>query len=299
MKVGILVVYFVTPENDWVLQKHLRHLAATSPGTDFRVYAAANRLSPRYRSLLCAYDFIRVIPLPSVRTRESAEHGTYLDMLVEYALADGCNYICTLDVDSWPIQPDWINIIEELLTKQNAVAASILRAENGDTVLPHPSFSFVRAELFRDKDCRFWTDENMRSNKFRNFLHMHKQFGDTGAALGFFLESRKLPWVRLLRSNRKNHHYLMAGIYENLIFHVGASSRGSLLFRGDCAGWAQAISTSINSTPLLWRLERPLLAPVKWRNRRAFDVIVNKLKLNEEALYEELLGQPRSRPQLA
>jgi hypothetical protein len=22
MKVGILVVYFVTPENDWVLQKH-------------------------------------------------------------------------------------------------------------------------------------------------------------------------------------------------------------------------------------------------------------------------------------
>jgi hypothetical protein len=296
MKVGILVVYLISNDNDWVLEKHIDHLAQTQPFMDFKVYAAVNRLPARYHHLLRAHDFIEIVSLPTLHERETAEHGTYLNALANYALHDGCDYICTLDVDSWPIRCDWIKISHDLLIENKAAAVAVLRAENGDTVLPHPSFTFVEAGLFRNHDCCYWLDEKDRSADFRQFLLSHSQYADTGAPLGYFLESHGLQWVKLHRSNKINFHFLMGGIYGGFVFHMGASSRKVIVFRGDDASRLAKISQPIGSVPVLWRFERPFLkflkstSSVRRKNQVAFDTIARKLRGDEQVFYAELLG---------
>jgi hypothetical protein len=123
---------------------------------EFSACAAINRLPPTFHSALRSHDFIKIVDLPASQERESAEHGTYLDMLAAVAIADGCDWISTFDVDSWPLRDDWIKVVYGLLTKCGAVGASVLRTENADTVLPHPSFSFFGSKIFRDPQCRYW-----------------------------------------------------------------------------------------------------------------------------------------------
>ena len=296
MKLGILVVYLVSPDNDWVLSKHLERLARTKAFMDFKVYAAVNRLPNRYRHLLHACHFVDIVALPLTAERESAEHGKYLDMLAAHALADGCDYICTFDVDSWPIRDEWIKVTYDGLVQSGAVGAGILRSENGDTVLPHPSFTFLKANLFQDQDCRYWVNENDSNAEFRRFLSAHGQHADTGAALGYFLESRGLPWVKLRRTNKRDYHYLMAGIYGDVIFHLGASSRKRIVFRNDDAAWVVNMTQPLAMAPMLWRIKPMVLKLLKStyepsvhrRNRRAFDAIANRLRSNEEDFYREL-----------
>lgn len=299
MKLGILVVYFVSNSNDWVLNKQLDHLKKTNPFMEFKIYAAANRLPDRYHSLLRSHRFVEIVNLPVISERTSAEHGTYLDMLAAHALKDGCDYVSTFDVDSWPIDNNWIKIAYDRLRKDGTPAAAIFRAENDDTALPHPSFSFLEARLLHNSDCRYWIPDNERSPGFLGFLSAMGQFGDTGSPIAYFLENRGLSWTRLLRTNKTNYHYLMAGIYDDYIFHVGASSRDDLIFRKDVVPWTIRLMRPMTSAPILWRakpalqnLLRSTYEPsVQRRNQQIFDVIARKLQSDEDGFYRELRGE--------
>jgi hypothetical protein len=299
MKLGILVVYLVSAGNEWVLDKHLKHLSQTQKFMEFNVYAAINRLPSQFHSALRSHDFIKIVDLPASQERESAEHGTYLDMLAAYALSDGCDYISTFDVDSWPLRDNWIEVAHSLLVKCGAVGASVLRTENGDTVLPHPSFGFFESKIFRDPQCRYWIPENERSNEFNSFLLRHKQPHDTGAAIGFFLDRLGMKWTKLTRTNLVNYHYLMGGLYGEFIFHLGASSRTDMLFRKDGGTWATHVTQPMASIPILWKYKLAAQAfltscyqpPVCRRNQRAFDAIAKRLKTDEDGFYSELRGQ--------
>jgi hypothetical protein len=301
MKLGILVVYLVSPEAEWILEKHLEHLAKTKPFMSFRVYAAVHRLEDRYRSMLRRFDFIEVIdhgPLPAESLRGGGEHGTYLDMLAAHAVSDGCDFVCTYDVDSWPICDDWIEVSWNLITQNRAVAAAILRAENGDTVLPHPSFCFIRANLFHHAECRFWVTESDMRDDMRAFGESNNQRIDTGFGLGYFLHEQKLDWVKLLRSNKKDYHYLMAGVYNDLIFHLGAGSRKKRFFARDKEPWSERITRPLCSVPRIWRYRQKLTTLLETvhtpslykRHQVIFDTIVSKINSNENAFYRELLG---------
>lgn len=299
MKLGILVVYFVSGDNDWVIEKQLNHFARTKPLMEFKIYAAANRLADRHRSLFQSYGFVEFVKLPTIAERGGAEHGTYLDMLATHALEDGCDYVSTFDVDSWPIDNDWIRICYERIKKDETPAAAIFREENGDTALLHPSFSFLEARLFHDPECRYWIPESKRTTGFRNFLSDKDQFGDTGASLAYFLESRGFSWTKLLRTNKENYHYLMGGIYGDIVFHVGASSRNNLIFRKDVATWTIHLTRPIASIPILWRtkptlqnLLRSTYEPsIQRKNKNIFNTIADKLETDEEGFYRELRGE--------
>lgn len=299
MKLGILVVYFVSPDNDWVIKKQLDHFAKSVPFMDFTVYASANRLSSEYKDILRSYEFVEIVDLPIISERGSAEHGTYLDMLAAYAVSKGCDFISTFDVDSWPIDNDWIRISYEKLVANKTKALAILRAENGDTVLAHPSFTFVEAELFKNSDCRYWVPEENRSTEFSRYFAKHNQFCDTGASLAYFFHNNRIGWTKILRSNAVNYHYLMAGIYDDFIFHVGASSRNDLIFRKEDAPWTSTLSRPIASIPFFWRfapkfqnLLRSTYEPaIKRRNRDAFILISNSINADEAKFYDQLRGQ--------
>lgn len=298
MKLGILVVYLASPENSWVIGKHLDRLARTRPFMDYTVYAAVNRLPEELHPMLRGYDFIKPISLPPLEERGSQEHGMYLDMLAAHAVADGCDFICTFDADSWPIRDDWIEITFNLMKNSGCPAAAVLRAENGDSVLPHPLFSFLDASLFLSPYCKYWLDSSVGGEDYTDFLSRNEQRGDTGAGIGFCLMKTGNEWVKILRTNKKNFHYLMGGIYGDLIFHLGASTRDDLVFRGDDVTWIVNALEPIAKIPLFWKYKPSILKLAKRsyvpaamrRNKAAFDRIAAKINENEAAFYQELCG---------
>ena len=67
--------------------------------------------------------------------RYDSTHGR-LELPV--ALADGVSHICTLDVDSFPIDDAWIDVLVASAPPASGLTG-VLRVENGDVALPHPS----------------------------------------------------------------------------------------------------------------------------------------------------------------
>ncbi len=198
----------------------------------------------------------------------SREHAHHLDALVEHALEDGADALLTLDLDSFPISDTWLETISRVAPKQSGIAG-ILRAENGDTVLPHPSCLLVPAEFASRHRFSFSPDTD-GSKEFRRFLRTRKQAADTGIRLAQILDQHDLPWGKLLRTNVRDLHPLIAGIYVDSVFHLGAGSRAGL-FRRDL------------QTSTVYRITRPLeRLPVSGAARRASNRLVARLRRGAE-----------------
>jgi hypothetical protein len=180
--------------------------------------------------MLDAQPNVVVCDTPDTDLRGSREHAFHLDGLAQQALAAGVTHVCTLDVDSFPIRDDWVDVVAAQMPDASGLAA-VLRVENGDTALPHPSCTFARRELFERFSPSFSPDSD-GTPEFRAFLRATGQSADTGIRLGYALWSAGLPWGQLVRTNTVNPHYLMAGIYADAVFHLGGVGRGKL-FRKD------------------------------------------------------------------
>lgn len=232
-RLGILLVCYLKDDDDLpLLELHLERVAKHTqlPTT---VFVAANRASDAARALLGSYPDVVVCDNPDTELRGSREHGYHLDLLARQALAAGVSHLCTLDVDSFPIRDDWVDVIAAQAPTESGLAA-ILRVENGDVALPHPSCTFARRELFERYSPSFSPDWD-GTPEFRAFLRATGQRGDTGIRLGYTLWSNGLAWGKLLRTNAVDPHYLMAGIYGDAVFHLGGIGRGKL-FRKDLEG---------------------------------------------------------------
>ena len=56
---------------------------------------------------------------------------------------------------------------------------------------------------------------------------------DTGIGISYQLHKYGLGWHKMLRSNAIDDHYIIGGIYDNIIFHLGSGTRSKKQFRGD------------------------------------------------------------------
>jgi len=229
---AILVVYYFEEPEAGLLDIHLERIRRHTR-MPYRIYAAANRLPDELRTRLLSADDVTVCPIPETELRSSYEHAYYLGALARQAAAEGVDYLCTLDVDSFPVADHWAETLAERLDRRTPLAG-ILRRENGDRFLIHPSCIFMRADFFRTFQPGFLPGrEDVGSLRFRLLRMLMNSEWDTGAGLNDVLWRHRLKWVRLLRSNINQDHYLMAGIYGGLIFHLGSGSRGDKWFRGD------------------------------------------------------------------
>ncbi len=228
--VAILVVYFLRDDADMgLLQLHCNRIARHT-SVPYTIYATANRCSADARSVVSAQPNITMIDVADTHLRGSAEHGYYLDALLQAALNGPASHVCTLDVDSFPIVDDWVDIVGGHLDPVSGVAG-VLRAENSDTALAHPSCIFGSREFFERYRPTF-APFPTASESLRAFLRDTGQRSDTGIDVVAQLWKAELGWGKLLRSNRNDPHYLMAGVYGNAIFHLGGIGRGKV-FRRD------------------------------------------------------------------
>lgn len=298
MKLGLCCVYFYGPDSRWLLDLQLRYVASTLGGYDYTVYAAANRLQPELRRILEATPRVRIVSLPRYEgnligapsIEASSEHAFYLDLLLREALADGCTHLAAVDSDSFPVLPDWPKV---LLQRMGSIRfAGVLRSENLDTYLPHPSGLFMDRSFWLDHAPRLFPpkSEILSNTSFREFLQETAQRTDTGIGYGYALWKSKEPWLPLVRSNRRNLHFLMAGIYGDVFFHLGASARRPWFYFDYRTRPSLRLGEALGEIPLMWRLRPWLEERYIASNRRTLGKIMNSLKADPDRFMSSLQG---------
>jgi len=150
-------------------------------------------------------------------------HAVPLQILYEIARKDHVKYIVTFDSDAFPIQDNWLTHLIQQLNKGYAISG-VWRDELEKYIDPyiHASCLCTSVEFIDKYKLRFDRLDTVSDEKV-----------DT---LGYFTKiaeqnNRKL--FKLKRSNRNQLHYIMGGIYGNLIYHHGAGSRENFSFWGE------------------------------------------------------------------
>ncbi len=304
-RVGILVVYYLRSDDDLpVLALHLAHLERHTRAP-FTVFGTANRVTPAARDLLEQRDWLRLCEVEPTEWRGSREHGYYLDALAAIAVADGVETIVTLDVDSFPIADGWIETVERAADANGGVAG-VLRAENGDTALPHPSCVTMRAEFFSRYRPSFSPDSD-GTPEFRRFLRSTHQAGDTGLGLAYTLWVHGLPWARLMRSNAVEVHPVIAGVYADCVFHLAGVASGTIFRRDLYSSWVHRVTDPIDRIPVrgplrsakrrfLTRVQARSRRTIVARNRAVYSQVWDRLVHDPDRFFAELRGRPGSAP---
>ncbi len=287
MKLGILVVYLVSDRMGPLLDLHLRKIEECTD-VPYTIYGSVNRLQAEYRRILDGRRDVKTFEITPAyeETEESeryvtglvgrvaaTENGYYLDRLVDLAIADGATHLCTLHVDSFPVQPGWV---DHLLarTRDSVPVAAMLRAENGDTMLPMPACLFSTREFVEAAQPRLTiTPETEAHPEWPPFLERYGDEFDTGFGYAFALYRLGLGFAPLRRSNLRNDHYLFAGVYDDVVFHLGAAARidagdPRVVFRGE---WRGEGRTPEHAAAKTFADRQRLMQASDAENRRTFE----------------------------
>lgn len=308
MRLGILVVYLVSDRMGPLLDLHLRKIEECTD-VPYTIYGSVNRLHPQYRRILDRRRDVKTFQISPayeeagesrryvkgiVGRVAATENGYYLDRLVDLAMADGVTHLCTLHVDSFPVQSGWVDHLLER-TRDSVPVAGMLRAENGDTMLPMPACLFSTITFVDAAKPKFTiTPETEELPDWQSFLKRYGEEFDTGFGYAFALHRLGMGFSPLRRSNLRNDHYLFAGVYDDVVFHLGAAARvdagARLVFRGASRGEGQTREYAAARTDA----ERQrLIEASHFENQRTFEAIWEKLMRDPDAYIESLRSAPR------
>jgi len=195
-----------TGKNDHWVDIQLKYLSKNIK-TPYKVYAFLNSL-PRDHQKKYFYS----------STEEITLHEIKLNLLADMAILHSTNdddWLIFIDGDAFPIG-DIVSFARSKLREYSLLA--IQRRENAGDIQPHPSFCLTTVGFWKEingdwKPGYEWRDTN--GNKIT----------DVGANLLSILEKKKIKWLPLLRSNKRDLHKLWFGIYEDLTYHHGAGFR--------------------------------------------------------------------------
>jgi hypothetical protein len=181
----------------------------TQPG--FTVYVFGNNLMKEHEEFFrncpdVVYFSSREIKVPFRNRQGRSIIWPIRNWLTRIAVKKH-RYILHLDSDAFPLRDDWFHLYSGLLTRECPVVA-VRRVENRD--------------VYSDRCFLMFTREGFREHAF-DFSTMGVV--DAGAAISQHLEEEGLTWYPLLRSNRHNYHPLIAGIYDDRVYHHSAGTR--------------------------------------------------------------------------
>jgi hypothetical protein len=289
MKLGLAVVYLVNEGDEGLLDLHLSQIARRTH-VPYTCYAAVNRLTRGLRARVARAPHAAIVDIPTVSLRGTEEHSHYLERLIAAAVADGATHVATLHVDSFPVRDGWASELAAHLAS-GCVLAAATRAELGDAK-PHPSLMFFSREFYlRYQPAMLVSRAERGSPEYRRYQSECRAAEDTGIGYGFRLWREELAWHRLRRSNAVDEHHAMAGIYGDVVFHLGAAVRGHKVFYSD------AVSADVGETKrkALHFGRRCLAAlPQAWQDliiRKAFGTHAANAAIQQE-IKSRLLADP-------
>lgn len=191
----------------------LRQIARHTEKTPHRIFVWDNAWLPSHDAIYEAYP--NVVVKRAKQRGKSISHGLALNKLTS-RLNDTFEYVVTLDNDAFPVRGGWLtNLIDRL--EGGAKLAGVWRDEMAPEREPfvHPSCLAFRKADFESLEVGFRFRKGEQPGKGQ----------DVGERLTREVLRRGGELSRLWRSNRRNVHFLMGGLYGDLIFHQGAGSR--------------------------------------------------------------------------
>lgn len=181
-------------------------------------------------------------------------HASALDALYRIALDRRPEYVVLIDSDAHPIRSGWLTHLVDSLDG-DTVLAGVWRDELSAAIPPyvHPS-------------CLCTTAGYIDSLGLPLDYFAQDTPGTRHDALSYLseeAEARGLEMHRLNRSNRRNAHRIIGGIYGDWIYHHGAGSRPHISFWDDDGSVATALTNARAATvteSLLFRAYRDYIA---------------------------------------
>jgi SAM-dependent methyltransferase len=186
----------------------LREISRRSKGADYEIHVWDNSGLDAHRRLVEATEGARLWNA-TASGGSRLSHPDALDELVART-NDDVEFLLTLDTDALPIADGWIGSLLSHL-ESGAALVGVWRNEMASELRPfvHVSCLCIRRE------------ELLRSGaKFGG-----RPGAEPGQHLTDEMSSRGRPIVGLERSNAVNPHFLIGGIYGDLVYHHGAGSR--------------------------------------------------------------------------
>jgi len=196
----------------------LREVRRRSDGSNYEVFVWDNSQMPALRAVIRDYG-ARLHPsdeqIAAARSDDSGVakslvliHAASLQKLLD-EVGDEFEYVITLDTDAFPIQDGWI---EQL--KRNLEATSLTGVWRDEMALRlgpfvHPSCLAIKRERLLQLDQPF------------SFAGVQ----DVGQRITYAVLEAGERIMPLARSNARNPHFLIGGIYGDLIYHQAAGSR--------------------------------------------------------------------------
>jgi hypothetical protein len=200
----VVTVHHASPRWIEIQTRHIRrHI-----GVPHEIWTSLEKIDPSYGT-----HFDTVLEL-------QAPHAPKLNAITTEIceVAEDGDLMMFLDGDSFPIA-DPMPLVQESLAKAPLVA--VRRAENGDEPQPHPCFTVTSVGTWKtlrgDWTAGYtWPGVHGRPNS------------DVGGNLLRKLELAGMPWVQVLRSNKRNPDPLYLAIYGDIVYHHGAGLTGGL-----------------------------------------------------------------------
>ena len=186
----------------------------------YRIHGCCPDNDPAIMSRLTSHGVV-VHEAPARHSDISQEHSQLLNLLVDRAAEHGCTHVATFDMDSWPVLSGWDERYASLVDAATPVA-SIVRTELGDN-FPFAAFTFFQADFWRIGTSSFNVQQRGPFGEIASNLSSRPT--ETGSGILAQLHDDGLSFFRLERSNARNIHPVIAGLYDNAIFHLGAGSR--------------------------------------------------------------------------
>jgi len=208
----------------------LRQVERHSRGWDYQVLVYDNSHLSSHRALMRAHERVRVrparwvaalgrlanrLPIPHFARLLERSHPAALDHLARKVPSD-FDYIVTLDNDSFPVRDDWLEVLVREC-EQGAAVAGVYRDEMAPEITPfiHVSGLCIRPGELRALGVSFGRGARPEIE--------HDQ--DVGQRITYELTRRGRAIAPLRRSNALNFHFLLGGLYGDVIYHHGAGSR--------------------------------------------------------------------------
>jgi hypothetical protein len=208
----------------------LTQVARHSQRWDYQVFVFDNSHLRAHRALMREHSWVRVLPdawvaacgrladrlpFPHLARLLERSHPSALDYLA-HKVAKDFDYIVTLDNDSFPVREDWLDVLVGQC-EQGAALSGVYRNEMAPEIAPfiHVSGLCVRATDLLALNVSFGEGAAPEIE--------HNQ--DVGQKITYELTQQGRAIAPLERSNALNVHFLMGGIYGDVIYHHGAGSR--------------------------------------------------------------------------
>jgi len=208
------------------LELCLREVTRRSGNSDYEVLVWDNTQMPELRGIARRYG-ARLHPSnDEIAAADKDQDGLAPTLVLGHnrslhrlwsLVGDEFEFVMTLDTDAFPIRDAWIEILHESLT--GAALAGIWRDEMAPQLQPfvHPSCLIARRQRLLHMDAPFSIDGVQ----------------DVGQRITDDVTSAGERIAPLRRSNARNAHFLVGGVYGDLVYHHAAGSRVPIFRRSE------------------------------------------------------------------